>query len=121
MLEGLEDVTQCSASADRVQCTVREPEGFLTEEERSKRPSVFSVVRALVQLFASPEDSHLGFYGAFGYDLSFQFDAVKLKTPRDPEQRDLVLYIPDELLVINHQQRQAWRVRYEFVFSESSG
>ncbi len=41
------------------------------EEERSKQPSFFSVVRAIIALFGSAADPHLGFYGAFGYDLAF--------------------------------------------------
>src|SRR5271163_2890137 len=41
------------------------------EEERSKQPSAFSILRALIQDFRSPEDSHLALVGAFGYDLLF--------------------------------------------------
>jgi len=103
--------------SDRIEGTVKETTGFFAEEDRSKQPSIFSVVRALVNLFSSDEDAHLGLYGAFGYDLAFQFEQVKLHQKRDPKQRDLVMYIPDDLLVINHQSGQSWRVRYDFIFS----
>ncbi|HLQ31063.1 MAG TPA: anthranilate synthase component I [Chloroflexota bacterium] len=84
------------------------------EEERSKQPSAFTVVRALVELFASETDPHLGLYGAFGYDLAFQFEPIRKRLPRPPEQRDLVLYLPDELLIVDHQRQVAERRRYDF-------
>ena len=56
-----------------------------SEEERSKQPSIFSVVRAIVQLFGveAAVDPQLGLYGAFGYDLTFQFEPVRQKHKRD--------------------------------------
>ncbi|CAE8618577.1 unnamed protein product, partial [Polarella glacialis] len=83
--------------ADCIEGEVKEPEGFFSEEERSKQPSIFSVIRVVKDVFASDEDPNLGLYGAFGYDLAFQFEKVKLHQKREAEQRDLVLYIPDEL------------------------
>jgi anthranilate synthase len=85
-----------------------------SEEMRSRQPSVFSVLRALVDLFASPEDQHLGLYGAFGYDLVFQFEPMRLKLPRSEDQRDLVLYLPDEILIVDHMRQIAATHRYEF-------
>jgi len=98
------------------------PAGTFSEEERSKQPSLFSVVRALVNLFApvDPNNStavdggQLGLYGAFGYDLTFQFEPIQLKQTRQPHQRDLVLYLPDEILVVDKQRNDAWTISYEF-------
>ncbi len=58
--------------------TVYVPEGeeTFTEEERSRRPTVFSVLREITAAFGCP-DPHLGLYGAFGYDLAFQFEPVR--------------------------------------------
>ncbi len=84
------------------------------EEQRSRQPSLFSVLRAIVGLFASEADPHLGLYGAFGYDLVLQFEPLRLRHPRPPDQRDLVLYLPDELLVVDHRRERAERRRYEF-------
>jgi anthranilate synthase len=84
------------------------------EEQRSKQPSVFSLLRAIIDLFRSPDDTHLGLYGAFGYDLAFQFEPLKLKLPRPVDQRDLVLYLPDELVVVDHRKERAVRCRYDF-------
>jgi anthranilate synthase len=52
------------------------------EEERSKQPSAFSILRALIGEFRSEQDSRLALVGAFGYDLLFQFDPIDLKLPR---------------------------------------
>ena len=99
-----------------LQGTVHEVTGRFPEEERSKQHSIFSVVRAVIELFGtSPEqDPQLGLYGSLGYDLTMQFDPVKLKHKRDPGQRDLLLYLPDEILVHDHRAQRAWRILYDF-------
>lgn len=120
-----ETLDSCGA-IDKVECkgsevlegVVKEAEGFFAEEDRSKQPSIFSVIRAVVSLFAHEEDAHLGLYGAFGYDLAFQFEKIKLHQHREPEQRDLVMYIPDELMVVNHTTGQSWKVRWDFIFRQ---
>jgi anthranilate synthase len=98
----------------RLAVTVNEPGRVFTEEERSKVPTVFTVLRAVVDLFRSDQDGNLGLYGAFGYDLAFQFDPVPLKLARSQEQRDLVLFLPDEILVVDHYSAKAWIDRYDF-------
>jgi anthranilate synthase len=92
---------------------IAEPERRFAEEDRSHQPSVFSLIRALRDVFASDADPHLGLYGAFGYDLAFQFEPIRLTLARPAEQRDLVLYLPDEIVVVDHQLQQASRRRYE--------
>lgn len=91
---------------------LRVPQEFFTEETRSRQPSVMSVVRSVVGLFFSPQDSHLGLYGAFGYDLCFQFEALRLKQQRPHDQRDVVLFLPDCVVAVDHPKH----VRPEFVF-----
>lgn len=93
---------------------IKEASGRFPEEQRSKQPSVFSLLRALIDLFASPVDAHLGLYGAFGYDLAFQFEPLRLRLERAADQRDLVLYLPDELIIIDHRREWAMRRRYDF-------
>ncbi|MCB1384039.1 MAG: anthranilate synthase, partial [Notoacmeibacter sp.] len=114
VVQGLADVTITEASARKSVIQVSEPTRTFTEEERSRVPSVFSVLRAVVALFKSNEDANLGLYGAFGYDLCFQFDPVTFKLDRPDSQRDLVLYLPDEILVVDHYSAEAWKDRYEF-------
>ena len=107
-------VASASLDGDLLSGTVREPHERLPEEERSRQPTVFSVLRASIDLFASPDEPHLGFYGAFGYDLVFQFEPMPLRLERPDDQRDLVLYLPDELLVVDHRREHAERRRYDF-------
>jgi anthranilate synthase len=93
---------------------IEQSEQRFPEESRSRQPSVFSVLRALIDLFGSAEDQHLGLYGAFGYDLVFQFEPMELRLPRPDDQRDLVLYLPDEILVVDHMRQVTATHRYEF-------
>nr|WP_321463436.1 anthranilate synthase [uncultured Cohaesibacter sp.] len=104
------------ADETSIRLEVKEPHGSFTEEERSRVPSVFSVVREIVGLFKSGQDSTLGLYGAFGYDLAFQFDAIDLKLERPEDQRDMVLYLPDEIIVNDLYAQETIRYRYDFAF-----
>ena len=113
-LERQSDVVLGDRVRRRLDLTVKDPERGFTEEERSRMPTVFSVLRAIVDLFHTEEDSNFGLYGAFGYDLAFQFDHVPLQRDRDESQRDLVLYLTDEILVVDHHTARAWIDRYEF-------
>ena len=147
-----------------VEFTVREPEPGFTEEDRSRQPTVFSALRAITACFGAGDDPYLGLYGAFGYDLAFQFDPIRLKRPRAGQgdalrpggaestngsgaggrgeeiggnaggvgdgtngrgggdthgapggpDRDLVLYLPDAVLVVDHQAASAEEHRFEF-------
>ncbi|MPY92357.1 MAG: anthranilate synthase component I [Acidimicrobiia bacterium] len=99
---------------------VARPGRRFEEEERSRQPSVFSVVRAVLDLFASPEDDRLGLHGAFGYDLAFQFEPTTLRHVRPADQRDLVLYLPDEILVVDHQRGRAHRYRYDMTLADGA-
>jgi len=95
--------------------SVKPTEKLFAEEERSRQPSVFTVVREIMQLFSSSEDKHLGLYGAFGYDLVLQFEQLSKRQQRAADQRDLVLYLPDELLIVDYYQQRGYRLQYEFV------
>lgn len=114
VLAGLDDVTIAETSNKLVRLEVAEPGRVFTEEERSRVPSVFTVLRAITALFKTEEDANLGLYGAFGYDLAFQFDPVDYKLERKSSQRDLVLFLPDEILVVDHYSTKAWTDRYDY-------
>ncbi|MER8425838.1 anthranilate synthase [Mesorhizobium sp. M1403] len=114
VLAGLDDVTIAETSNKLIRLEVAKPGRVFTEEERSRVPSVFTVLRAITALFKTEEDANLGLYGAFGYDLAFQFDPVDYKLERKPSQRDLVLFLPDEILVVDHYSTKAWTDRYDY-------
>ena len=100
-------------TGDGVEVVIPEPDRAYTEEERSRRPTVFTALREIIAAFGG-EDSHLGLYGAFGYDLAFQFEPVRLSLDRPAGQRDLVLHLPDEIYVLDRKREQATRYAYEF-------
>ncbi len=113
-LKTVAELTLGERTDRRLDLTVNEPTRVFTEEERSKMPTVFTVLRAIVDLFHSEADSAIGLFGAFGYDIAFQFDAIKLSMQRPEDQRDMVLFLPDEILVVDHHAAKAWIDRYDF-------
>jgi anthranilate synthase len=88
------------------------PELF-PEEQRSKQPSVFSILRALIEEFRSPEDVRLALVGAFGYDLLFQFDPIELKLPRHG-RKDLHLFLCDDISWMDRKKEQIERYQFDF-------
>ncbi len=92
---------------------VPEDDREYTEEERSRRPTVFTALREVTAAFGC-EDPHLGLYGAFGYDLAFQFEPVRPRLDRPATQRDLVLHLPDEIWVLDRKREEAVRYSYDF-------
>jgi anthranilate synthase len=104
---------QPAAAPDEVTVHVPEGEGRFTEEERSRRPTVFTALREVITALGC-DDPHLGLYGAFGYDLAFQFEPVRQRLDRPAGQRDLVLHLPDEIWALDRRREEAIRYRYEF-------
>ncbi len=102
-----------SGTAREAEVVIPEPDGVLAEEDRSRRPTVFSALREIAGAFAA-DDPHLGLFGAFGYDLAFQFEPVRLRHARPGHQRDLVLHLPDELYVLDRKRETAVVYRYDF-------
>jgi anthranilate synthase len=89
------------------------------EEERSKQPSVFSMLRALIEEFRGEENSRLGLVGAFGYDLLFQFEPIAKKLPRTGH-KDLHLFLCDDIWFMDRKKEQIERFRYEFCYGQTS-
>lgn len=116
-LTALKLLALVSQSAEICEFELLPSAAFFSEEERSRQPSVFSVLRALIAFFKTAEEPYLGFYGAFGYDLIFQFEDVEKHQKREPDQRDMVLYLPDEIYVVNHRKEEAFIRRYDFEHS----
>ncbi len=116
----LDAVERATTATTSLEGALRAPAGRFSEEERSRQPSIFSLLRALGALFHHPEEPHLGLYGAFGYDLAFQFEPIRLRLERPLGQRDLVLYLPDELVIVDHRREVAMRRRYDFATADDS-
>lgn len=107
------------ASRDGIQATLKPLPAFFPEEERSKQPSVFSMLRALVEEFRHPDDSRLSLVGAFGYDLLFQFDPIQLRLPRG-DRKDLHLFFCDDIYYMDRKKEQIERFQYDFTFNGQS-
>ncbi|GAA1019875.1 anthranilate synthase component I [Acrocarpospora pleiomorpha] len=106
-------------AVDWVEVTVAESAEFLPEEMRSRRPTVFTAIREVIAAFKG-EDPHLGLYGAFGYDLAFQFEPIRYALTRPEDQRDLVLHLPDRLVVIDRVRETCVEYSYDFTFGGTS-
>ena len=111
-LEGHEHLQEFEASSHSLKGTIVPMPDFFPEEERSKQPSIFSVIRCICNLFKS-DDSYLGLYGAFGYDLVFQFETIAPKHTRNPENVDCHLFFPTDVYMVDRQKENAFRVSYQ--------
>jgi anthranilate synthase len=89
------------------------------EEERSKQPSAFSILRALIEEFRGEENSRLGLVGAFGYDLLFQFEPIEKKLARHGH-KDLHLFLCDDIWFMDRKKEKIERFRYDFRSGEIS-
>jgi anthranilate synthase len=92
---------------------------LFAEEERSKQPSAFSVLRALLEEFRSPLAARLALVGAFGYDLLFQFDPIQLKHKREAV-KDLHLFLCDDIYFMDRKKEQIERYQFDFARGEET-
>lgn len=108
------------ACATKIRGHIVRDDAPVDEEQRTRRTSAITLVRALVAAFASPADPMLGLYGAFAYDLVFQFEDLKQKRAREADQRDIVLYVPDRLLAYDRATGRGVNIAYEFAWKDQS-
>lgn len=120
LLENHEHIVESKLLHSRLwEADLKDMDEFFPEEKRSRQPSLFTLLRHLIQQLGSNEDQHLGFFGAFGYDLVFQFDPIQFKHSRQ-EQPDSRLFLPDEIVVVDRRLEQAYKISYDFIFNQKS-
>lgn len=119
-LKTCEDVDILKQTEKVLQVQIKPTDRVFSEEERSLQPSIFTVIRVLLNFFKSPLEPYLGLYGAFGYDLIFQFESLAQMKVREADQREMVLYLPDEIYVVNHRKEEAFVRRYDFQYQGKS-
>jgi anthranilate synthase len=107
-------VEQVEAAEDRLCGTVAPMAREFREEDRIKQPTVLSALRPVIRMFHSPDDSHLGLYGAFGHDLAFQIEPIELRHERSPDMKDAQLYLPDQLVVVDRLKETSGLFSYDF-------
>lgn len=119
-LQSIESLTLVPQDERRCLIIIKESTEVFSEEERSHQPSVFTIIRSIIAFFKSAEEPYLGLYGALGYDLIFQFESMQHHKERPENQRDMVLYFPDEIYIVNHRKEEAFIRRYDFNFQGKS-
>ncbi|MGL4264917.1 MAG: anthranilate synthase component I, partial [Afipia sp.] len=107
-------------SATRISGHIVRGDAPVDEDQRTRRASVVSLVRDIIAAFNSPSDGLLGLFGAFAYDLVFQFEDLVQKREREKDQRDIVLYIPDRILAYDRATGRGVILSYEFAFGGQS-
>src|SRR3954463_9983278 len=90
------------------------------EDQRTRRASVMSLVRDLVAALGANDDPLLGLFGGFAYDLVFQIEDLVQKRAREPDQRDIVLYVPDRLLAYDRATGRGGVLSYDFSWKGKS-
>ncbi|WP_061214194.1 anthranilate synthase component I [Syntrophomonas wolfei] len=119
-LRGREEFTALLLKQNKIEGNIKKSPELCWEEERSRQASIFSLIRVMRRYLFYPDDCFLGLYGAFGYDLVYQFEPMELKRPRPEGQCDLLLYLPDELTVVDHRMARAYQLSYSFRSSGES-
>ncbi len=94
--------------------------GIFTEEQRSKQASILTPIRDLLGALKSKHDSTLGFYGAFGFDLLFQFEKIKFVNKRDASQPIVRLFFPDKIYTYDRKKEEGFCHRYDFCYQDIS-
>jgi anthranilate synthase len=113
-------VTFTAKTATRLTGRIIRGDAPANEEQRTRRASIMSLVRAMIAALANAEEPMLGLYGAFGYDLVFQIEDLVQKRAREADQRDIVLYIPDRLLAYDRATGRGVTITYDFAFKGKS-
>jgi len=107
-------------TATRLAGHILRGEAPVDEDQRTRRASIMSLVRDVIAAFAAPDDSLLGLFGAFAYDLVFQIEDLKQKRAREKDQRDIVLYVPDRILAYDRATGRGVMMSYEFAWNGRS-
>lgn len=71
-LEGNNHIETAKGDDQRLDITIAQPAEVLSEEDRSRQPSVLSVLCAIVAHFYLESDDDLALFGAFGYDIAYR-------------------------------------------------
>src|SRR4051812_4996092 len=95
-------------------------EAPVDEDQRTRRASVMSLVRALVAGFGSSADPLLGLFGALAHDLVVPMGDRQHKGARGGDQRDIVLYVPDSLLAYDRATSRGVILTYDFSWNGKS-
>lgn len=109
-----------SKKNDELIAQINHSNQLFREEDRSKQPSVLTPIRTILNAFKHGEQDSLGFYGAFGFDLLFQFEKIDLINKRDENQPIIRLFFPDRIYTFDRKKEEAFLFEYNFSYKNLS-
>lgn len=118
--EGENRVKILCDNSDQFSCEILKDQAFYFEEQRSRKNSIFSFIREFINIFKVEDDSYLGLYGAFAFDIIRQFEVFDLKKMRPDRDQDMILYFPDQLFIHDKKLNSASLYTYEFEYKDQS-
>lgn len=120
MLLKQKDITVVDETNTKLVLKVAKTDQSFPEEERSKQPTAMTPVRTLLQAFKKMNDDFLGLYGAFAYDLLFEFDPIRLNHQRADQDKLFHIFLPDSIFVVDRQKEIAQQYQYHFIVEGQS-
>ena len=115
VLEASEALTVAGQPPRGLCVQVRRTGARFPEEQRSHQPSLVTPLAVLIQEFEVLKENMLGFFGAFAYELLYEFEPCRLAKPRSGEEKIYHLYFVDNLLVWDKQTDRHYRLTLEFL------
>jgi anthranilate synthase len=109
------EIEEIERGSDTLRCRVGRGPDLFAEEERTRRPSVFSLLRRMLAHLRTPAGEPLGLWGAFGYDLVRQFEDLPAGPADNEDARDLVLYLADRLTLLDPARDLAEEVCFDLL------
>ena len=101
----------------KIEVSISYSDEIFSEEQRSKQPSVVTPLRAIIDDFKAMKENMLGFFGALGYELIFEFESCDLKHVRTEKDKLYHLYFVDELYATDKQREQSYKL--EMILSKN--
>ncbi|MFU8802260.1 MAG: anthranilate synthase component 1 [Bradymonadaceae bacterium] len=92
-------------------------EEIVNESDRLRAPSCLDAVRAMTlgwQVVTSPGPLSMICPGVFAYDFVEHFEALPPTTAESVEFPDFVFWLPEEMVVIDHESRRATAFRHVY-------
>ncbi len=108
------------ASEKQFEISIIKSNQIFTEEQRSHQPSLVTPLNILTKEFSELKENMLGFFGAFAYELLYEFEPCQLKKLRSGEEEIYHLFFVDELYVFDKQRDDAYRLSLEFLFNSQT-
>ncbi len=112
------DIKLTSIDQSKIIIEIQYTQKVFTEEDRSLQPSIFTPLRSMMNDFLGIGDQHLGLYGAFGFDLIYQFEKPNKKIDRLEKTNILKLFFPDEIFI--YDRKKELMLKYKYYFSDKN-